>query len=183
MTDEIARSLSADINVEVQIGNLRFNCSTTRSTPGFANMLSVTVLLSAAAAIVSIYFYKYFLYPVFLSPLSQIPNAHFTASFSSLWIIRVRSKSIENHTLLSCHEKYGPVIRVSPNEISINCVDNGIRTVYAGGFEKTDWYPKSFGNYKYYSLIDFEVPSSLNSIAYRICFPLLRANHIRSGSE
>lgn len=110
-------------------------------------MLPVTVLLSAAA-IVSICFYKYFLYPVFLSPLSQIPNAHFTASFSSLWILRVRSKSTENHTLLSCHQKYGPVIRVSPNEISINCVDNGIRTVYAGGFEKTDWYPKSFGNYE-----------------------------------
>jgi hypothetical protein len=91
--------------------------------------------------------YQYIIHPVFLSPLSKIPNAHFTAPVSPLWILWKRKKAIENRTLLEAHEKYGPVLRVGPSDISINCVDGGLRTVYAGGFEKHDWYPRIFQNY------------------------------------
>ncbi|CAF9917960.1 MAG: hypothetical protein ALECFALPRED_000435 [Alectoria fallacina] len=43
-------------------------------------------------------------------------------------------------------EKYGPVVRLAPNEISVNSVD-ALRTVYVGGFEKHRWYLDVFANY------------------------------------
>jgi hypothetical protein len=43
-------------------------------------------------------------------------------------------------------------VRLAPNEVSINCVDGGIRTVYAGGFEKHEWYPNLFPAYGYVHL-------------------------------
>ena len=51
----------------------------------------------------------------------------------------------ENRTLHAAHEKLGSVIRVGPSELSVNDLD-GLRTVYAGGFEKGQWY-SIFDNY------------------------------------
>ncbi|KAL8687113.1 MAG: hypothetical protein Q9218_006625 [Villophora microphyllina] len=44
------------------------------------------------------------------------------------------------------HLRYGPIVRLGPKEVSINCVDGGLRTVYAGGFEKPYFYDQ-FRNY------------------------------------
>ncbi|KAI4178626.1 MAG: hypothetical protein LQ346_007378 [Caloplaca aetnensis] len=53
---------------------------------------------------------------------------------------------VEVQTIHEAHLKYGPIVRLAPNEISINCVDGGLRTVYAGGFEKPYFYDQ-FDNY------------------------------------
>jgi hypothetical protein len=45
----------------------------------------------------------------------------------------------------AAHLKHGPVVRLAPNELSLNDL-NGLRTVYAGGFEKGEWYG-IFDNY------------------------------------
>jgi hypothetical protein len=99
------------------------------------------VLLSIAVI------YKYIVYPAFLSPLGKIPNAHPTACISPAWIIWKRFKSENNRTIHAAHKKLGPIVRLGPSEISINCVDEGIKTVYGGGFEKHDWYPRVFGSF------------------------------------
>ncbi|KAK5291153.1 Na+/H+ antiporter, partial [Cryomyces antarcticus] len=91
--------------------------------------------------------YKYLVHPTFLSPLSRIPNAHPSSHLSPLWILWIRYTGRENRTVFAAHESNGPVIRLGPNEVSVNCVDGGIRTVYAGGFEKHAWYANLFGNY------------------------------------
>ncbi|PGG99521.1 unspecific monooxygenase [Blastomyces parvus] len=52
-----------------------------------------------------------------------------------------------NRTIHEAHQKYGPIVRLGPSEISINCVDGGIRTVYSGGFEKHAWYSRVFSAY------------------------------------
>ncbi|KAL1970641.1 hypothetical protein VTN77DRAFT_4285 [Rasamsonia byssochlamydoides] len=91
--------------------------------------------------------YKYFLYPVLFSPLSKIPNAHPTAPISPIWIIWKRFRGQNNRTIHAAHERLGPIVRLGPSEISINCVEGGIKTVYGGGFEKHDWYPRVFGSY------------------------------------
>lgn len=83
--------------------------------------------------------------PVFLSPLAKIPNAHWSASFSSLWILFIRLTNKENRTLLNAHRRLGPVVRVAPGQLSINDFES-VRTVYQGGFEKTNWY-SVFDNY------------------------------------
>jgi hypothetical protein len=90
--------------------------------------------------------YKLLIYPALISPLSRVPNAHWSASFSSAWILWVRFTNRENRERHGAHLGNGPVVRLGPNEISVNCVDGGIRSVYGGGFEKGDWY-SIFDNY------------------------------------
>jgi hypothetical protein len=90
--------------------------------------------------------WKFVIYPLLFSPLSKIPKAHWSSSFSPLWIYWIRYKSRENATLHAAHVTHGPIVQVAPNEISINSVDGGIRTVYGGGFEKGEWY-SIFENY------------------------------------
>lgn len=51
-----------------------------------------------------------------------------------------------NRTVQAAHEQYGPIVRLGPSEISVNCVDGGIKSVYTGGFEKHEWYPRVFGS-------------------------------------
>ena len=104
--------------------------------------------VSAAAAVGLLFFciYRYVIYPAFFSPLSKIPNANITASISPLWIQWIRFKGTENRTLYAKHEKLGQIVRLGPSELSVNCVDGGIRKIY--GFEKTDWY-NLFPNYGY----------------------------------
>lgn len=91
--------------------------------------------------------YKFILVPAFFSPTSKIPAAHWSARYIPLWILYRRYRSRNNATTLTAHVKHGPIVLLAPNEISINCVDDGIRTVYGGGFEKHDWYPRLFPSY------------------------------------
>lgn len=91
--------------------------------------------------------YRYIFYPAFISPLSKLPNAHFTCSISGLWILWRRYQERELNTIFKSHQKHGPIVRLGPNEVSVNCVDGGIRTIYTGGFEKSDWY-SIFVNYE-----------------------------------
>ncbi|TGO30865.1 hypothetical protein BPAE_0003g01510 [Botrytis paeoniae] len=81
-----------------------------------------------------------------LSPLSQIPNAHFTTPYSELWLFWHRANDTEHKARYAAHKKYGPVIRIAPRELSINCLEDGVKTVYGGGFEKGEWY-SMFLNY------------------------------------
>lgn len=92
-------------------------------------------------------FYRFIICPAYLSPLSKIPRAHWSAPFSSLWILYHRSREEETPTVHAAHQRLGPIILLAPNDISINSVDGGIRTVYAGGHPKGDWYLNVFSNY------------------------------------
>ena len=91
--------------------------------------------------------YKYIIYPTFFSPLSKIPNAHWSAPISPIWILWRRYAFSENAAIHTAHLNYGPIVRLGPNDISVNCVDEGIKTI--GAFEKPDWYPNAFFNYGY----------------------------------
>lgn len=110
-------------------------------------------------AAVALFVYKYLIYPSFLSPLSKIPAAHFTASWSPLWILWVRFSRVEVRTIHKAHHRHGPIVRLGPNEVSINCVDGGLRTVYAGGFEKPFFY-EQFDNYGQVHSVLYELPEA-----------------------
>ena len=107
-------------------------------------MASLTVI--GVFLLLLLLLYRYFLYPIFFSPLSKIPNAHFSAPILPVWIRSQRQTGTAVRTLFALHEKHGPVIRLSPNEISVNSAD-ALRTVYIGGFEKHRWYLDAFVNY------------------------------------
>ncbi|KAK3381616.1 cytochrome P450 [Podospora didyma] len=104
--------------------------------------IGVLALIIAVAGVV---LYQYIIYPVLFSQMRHIPNAHWSAPFSRLWILHIRFTRQENKILLDAHRRLGPLIRVGPNELSINDID-GVRTVYQGGFDKPAWY-SVFDNY------------------------------------
>lgn len=108
-------------------------------------MAASYLTLVGTALILSVLVYDYILYPIFFSPLSKIPNAHITAPISPLWIVWKRFRGWNNRTIHDAHQRLGPIVRLGPSEISINCVEGGIKTVYGGGFEKHEWYPRVFG--------------------------------------
>lgn len=84
--------------------------------------------------------YRYLIHPIFISPLRKIPPAHWSAPISRFWILYTRRRRNENTTIHALHQRLGPLVRLGPSEVSVNCVDGGIRTVYGGGYEKGDWY-------------------------------------------
>ncbi|KAI9729644.1 MAG: hypothetical protein M1818_008447 [Claussenomyces sp. TS43310] len=103
----------------------------------------IAVILGSTVLLI---IYKAIIHPALLSPLSRIPNAHWTSAISPAWILWTRFRSRENREVHAAHQRLGSVVRLGPNEISVNCLDGGVRTVYGGGFEKGQWYT-IFDNY------------------------------------
>jgi len=80
------------------------------------------------------------LYSIFLHPLRRVPGP-FLAKFTELWRTSKYFRGNWHSDILELHAKYGPVVRVAPNEVSI--VDrHGLTQVYghAKGTKKTNWY-------------------------------------------
>lgn len=89
----------------------------------------------------------YVVYGHLTSSLRNVPTAHPTAPFSSLWILCKTLAGQRNRSIHEAHLKHGPIVRVGPEEISIN--DPAlVKAVYSAGsgFDKTAWY-HIFTNY------------------------------------
>ncbi|KAE8345396.1 hypothetical protein BDV24DRAFT_125960 [Aspergillus arachidicola] len=135
--------------------------------------ISVTVLTIT-------FLYKCVVYPVFLSPLSKIPNAHWTVPISPVWMLWKRFRSQNNRTIQAAHERLGPIVRLSPSEISINCVEGGIKTVYTGGFEKHEWYPRVFGSLGTVSMFTM-ISSKPHSVRKRMLSNIYSKSYLQSS--
>jgi cytochrome P450 len=72
----------------------------------------ISILLGVFAVFVSIIVYR-----VYLHPLSHVPGP-FIAKFTHGWQNYKYIKGAWFQTILDVHEKYGPVVRISPDEIS-----------------------------------------------------------------
>ena len=88
-----------------------------------------------------------FIYTSYRSPLSAIPDAHFTVRFSPLWNLINKWRARENRARYQAHQKLGPVIRIGPGEISIDSIDM-VQQVYVGNFDKDKWYQRAFTGYE-----------------------------------
>jgi len=80
------------------------------------------------------------------SGLKDIPNAHFSVPYSRLWLLLIKWNKLENRTRIHLHRRLGPVVRIGPREVSVNCIDDGVRTIYGGKFDKDPSF--------YHALID-----------------------------
>lgn len=110
--------------------------------------MAISSLLGAVGAVaLGCFLYKYLVYPMFFSPLAKAPCAHWSAAFSPLWMLWIRFKLRENRTIWNAHQQLGPVVRLGPNELSVNDYHGGLKTIYVGGFEKIQWYANMFENY------------------------------------
>lgn len=95
--------------------------------------------------------YHFIIHPALISPLARLPNAHWSAPFSSVWILYQRFKKRENAALEAAHKRLGPFIRVGPNDVNVDDL-SAVRTIYQGGFEKPGWYGV-FDNYGYVAFL------------------------------
>lgn len=109
--------------------------------------MAVNIIISALLAVLAVSLYKIVIHPAFLSPLAAIPAGRWHARFSPLWSLYIRWANIENRTFYQLHQKHGPIVLVGPAELSVNCYEGGLKTIYTGGFLKTDFYAKRFTNY------------------------------------
>ncbi|KAI1432068.1 cytochrome P450 [Xylaria sp. CBS 124048] len=82
----------------------------------------------------------YYVAHIFSSPLRQVPSAHWSSRFSSIWILWTRYSGNELSRLIEAHEKYGPIVQVGPRDLSVSSYQDGIRKIYDAGFPK----PASF---------------------------------------
>lgn len=76
----------------------------------FMAVLFVTIYITSCVK------YRYF------SPISDIPGP-FLASFSQLWRIMAMLRGDEIEEFYDLHQKYGPFVRIGPNEVSISHED------------------------------------------------------------
>ncbi|KAJ5669200.1 hypothetical protein N7462_010270 [Penicillium macrosclerotiorum] len=70
------------------------------------------------------------------SSLNDIPNAHFSVPYTRLWLLSLRWRNMEHRTRIHLHRRLGPVIRIGPHDVSVNCIDDGVRTIYSSKFDK-----------------------------------------------
>jgi|SRR5271156_5785877 len=72
-----------------------------------------------------------FLYLRFFHPYSDIPGP-LLATISPLWKVRAALNGTIHLDLISAHRKWGKIVRVAPDEVSISDPE-AIRIVYAHG--------------------------------------------------
>jgi hypothetical protein len=93
--------------------------------------------------------YRYIIYPLFLSPLCNVPSAHWSAKLSPIWSLWVRYRGTELANLIKLHEIHGPVVQVGPKDLSVSEYQDGIRKVYDAGFGKPAAWYSFFDYYRY----------------------------------
>lgn len=80
------------------------------------------------------------LYRIYLHPLANIPGP-FVASLTSTWLYSLSYRGIEASSVDNLHKRYGPVVRIAPNEVDI-ADGAALYLVYVndGGFLKHSCY-------------------------------------------
>ncbi|KAH7042229.1 cytochrome P450 [Macrophomina phaseolina] len=79
-------------------------------------------------------------YHCFLSPLAKYPGP-FWASVTDLWSVWLQFQPDYHRRLIQLHDRYGPVVRLKPNRLSIASPE-AFKTIYGAGnnFPKSDFY-------------------------------------------
>jgi cytochrome P450 len=102
-------------------------------------MPSATILAAIVGGIVLI-LHRFIYIPFFSGPLSRIPGGPLYAI--SKWRLAIEDwRGTRTRTINNLHEKYGPVVRVGPNEVAFNSL-SALRTIYGAGSgsERTPFY-------------------------------------------
>jgi hypothetical protein len=101
-------------------------------------MAYLSAITSCTTAVVALL--SYITYQRFFHPLATVPGP-FLASLTRLWLLH-QSRTLQRHRIeIALHEEYGPIVRISPNELCISDL-NFVKTIYGANsrFLKADWY-------------------------------------------
>jgi hypothetical protein len=80
------------------------------------------------------------LYRLFFAPLSRLPGPRLTA-LTKLWIMYHEFKGGRTALIDELHQRYGPIVRISPDEVSFNNHE-ALKEIYGikSDFSKSDFY-------------------------------------------
>lgn len=143
-------------------------------------MLPIFLVLSATALLLLL-IYHYVVFPAFFSPLSRIPNAHFTSPIVPTWIWWKRRAGAEVRSIFSAHQKLGPIVRLGPKELSVASQD-GLRQIYLGGFDKDRWYIDAFQNYETPNLVSM-LQHKPHSIQKRMLSHVYSKSYLQNSAD
>lgn len=100
----------------------------------------VAIWLAHWKLILPVLFISRLLYKRYASPLRHYPGP-WLASVSRLWKVLSTASTNTNWHHIELHRKYGPIVRIAPNEVSIASPEVGRLVLSAGKhFYKTDFY-------------------------------------------
>ena len=80
------------------------------------------------ASVIGIGFISIVLFNYFRNPLIAVPGP-FWAKWSNLWLVYHIRQGHIHRKLIEVHEKYGPLVRLGPKEISTADIDS-LRVIY-----------------------------------------------------
>ena len=92
-------------------------------------MLSVPFFCASVPLSIFFYFLAIVVYRYFFHPLSKVPGPRL-AAVTHLWLALTHRDGQTHRVAQSLHAKYGPVVRVSPEEVIV-CSEEGLRTIYS----------------------------------------------------
>ncbi|KAK5382251.1 hypothetical protein LTR20_006117 [Exophiala xenobiotica] len=80
----------------------------------------------------------------YLNPLRKIPGP-WLASVTKLWKVHKTLQERMERENIRLHQKYGPIVRIAPNEVSIDDPEESLRIIYGPGsqYRKARWYEAS----------------------------------------
>ncbi|KAK3896972.1 cytochrome P450 [Staphylotrichum tortipilum] len=83
-------------------------------------------------------------YNVYFHPLKAVPGP-FLAKLSRWWLFTLEMRGNPHTEILELHQKYGPMLRISPNEVSFNDIEaSGIIYGQTSKFEKSHYFYRAF---------------------------------------
>lgn len=82
------------------------------------------------------------LYRRYCTPLRHVPGP-FLASITTLWLLSVQYSPRQHHIYVELHQKYGPVVRISPYRVIFACPDS-INEYF--GWNKSKWWKALWPN-------------------------------------
>lgn len=99
----------------------------------FSFQVIVSALISAAVV-------SYLVHQRHFHPLAKVPGPYL-ASLTKLWLAYKTWQGQIHKVHLALHQKYGPIVRIAPNELSFYSL-NALKSIYgaSNGFEKSDFY-------------------------------------------
>ncbi|UPK97402.1 hypothetical protein LCI18_008337 [Fusarium solani-melongenae] len=103
----------------------------------------------------------------FVSPLRRVPGP-FLARYTRLWLFKETYRGTFPKTNVELHKKHGPIVRIAPNECSIDD-PAAVKLIYGSGkgFVKSPWYQASGNPYSTTTNIFSEPNPHLHSAARR----------------
>jgi len=143
--------------------------------------MSVSVHVLALLAVIAVLAYRLLINPSCLSPLSQLPVAHWSCHILPTWFNRKCTTDGELKTLHAIHQRHGPIVRLGPHEVSV-VSEEGLKKIYNSALDKSDWYARTFRLYNTPNLV-CTLDHHTHSTIRRMVAGLYTKSHLQHCAE